>query len=236
MVMVVILAPMMARWWWWWCRDVAGDGAIMVMWWWWWWWWWQWRQRCWMVILVMVTMAAWEKRWHCNATTGFSLKWHLRNERRNSILMTCHYPHLGSASDWSCHNASGFQVTGIIKGFLWIWNFQFRDIFGLKNFGNIFLGIQSNLKICESYYMSRWRNSGNKFLWLRNSADFLGLEGFFGGFVWSPREFFWFWFLPPFDDPCHLKSGVHNLGSTSTIPILSQYPCDLLQDNNNAII
>ena len=26
----------------------------------------------------------------------------LRNERRNSILMTRHYPYLGSASDWSC--------------------------------------------------------------------------------------------------------------------------------------
>ena len=142
MVMVVILAPMMARWWWWWCRDVAGDGAIMVVlwWWWWWWWWWQWRQCCWMVILLMVSVAAWEKRWHCNATPGFSMKQHLRNERRNSILMTCHYPHLGSASDWSCHHASGFQVTGIIKGFLWVWNFQFQDIFGLKNFGNIFLG------------------------------------------------------------------------------------------------
>ena len=27
-------------------------------------------------------------------------KWRLRNERRNSILMTRHYPDLGSASDW----------------------------------------------------------------------------------------------------------------------------------------
>ena len=140
MVMVVILAPMMARWWWWWCRDVVGDGAIMVMLWWWWWWWWQWRQCCWMVILLMVSMAAWEKRWHCNATPGFSMKQHLRNERRNSILMTCHYPHLGSASDRSCHHASGFQVTGIMKRFLWVWNFQFQDIFGLRNFGNIFWG------------------------------------------------------------------------------------------------
>ena len=34
--------------------------------------------------------------------------WHLamlplRNKCRNSILMTHHYPDLGSASDWSCH-------------------------------------------------------------------------------------------------------------------------------------
>ena len=33
-------------------------------------------------------------------TTGFPAKWRLRNECRNSILMTCHYPDLGSASDW----------------------------------------------------------------------------------------------------------------------------------------
>ena len=38
-----------------------------------------------------------------DATTGFPAKWPLRNERRNSILMTRHYPDLGSASDWSCH-------------------------------------------------------------------------------------------------------------------------------------
>ena len=30
------------------------------------------------------------------ATTGFHAKWRLRNKRRNSILMTCHYPDLGS--------------------------------------------------------------------------------------------------------------------------------------------
>ena len=35
-----------------------------------------------------------------DATTGFHTKWRLRNEYRNSILMTCHYPDLGSASDW----------------------------------------------------------------------------------------------------------------------------------------
>ena len=35
-----------------------------------------------------------------NANTGFPAKWGLRNECRNSILMTRHYPDLGSASDW----------------------------------------------------------------------------------------------------------------------------------------
>ena len=31
----------------------------------------------------------------------FPPEWRLWNERRNSILMTCHYPDLGSAFDWS---------------------------------------------------------------------------------------------------------------------------------------
>ena len=35
-----------------------------------------------------------------DATTGFPAKGRLRNERRNSILMTRHYLDLGSASDW----------------------------------------------------------------------------------------------------------------------------------------
>ena len=37
-----------------------------------------------------------------DTTTGFPDKWLLRNERRNSMLMTRHYPNLGTASDWSC--------------------------------------------------------------------------------------------------------------------------------------
>ena len=36
----------------------------------------------------------------CDVTNAFSPKWHLRNERRNSILTTRHYPDLGNASDW----------------------------------------------------------------------------------------------------------------------------------------
>ena len=34
------------------------------------------------------------------ATSGLPVKWPLRNERRNSILMKRHFPDLGSASDW----------------------------------------------------------------------------------------------------------------------------------------
>ena len=35
-----------------------------------------------------------------DGTGGFYTKWRLRNERRNSILMTCHNPDLATASDW----------------------------------------------------------------------------------------------------------------------------------------
>ena len=37
------------------------------------------------------------------ATTGFPTKWRLKNKRRNSILMTYHYPDHSSISDWSCN-------------------------------------------------------------------------------------------------------------------------------------
>ena len=37
-----------------------------------------------------------------DVTNGFPAKWRLRNERRNSILLTWHIPDLGSASNWSC--------------------------------------------------------------------------------------------------------------------------------------
>ena len=46
---------------------------------------------------------AWEKtknEWGTDATDSFPAKWRLRNDCRNSILMTHHYSDLNSASDW----------------------------------------------------------------------------------------------------------------------------------------
>ena len=42
------------------------------------------------------------------ATTGFPAKWHLGNEDKNSIVVTFHYPDLGTRSDWLkvCFNQS----------------------------------------------------------------------------------------------------------------------------------
>ena len=35
---------------------------------------------------------------------------------------------------------SGFQVTGMIEGVFWVWNFRFRDFFGYENLASIFWG------------------------------------------------------------------------------------------------
>ena len=40
----------------------------------------------------------------------------LSNECRNSTLMTCHYPDLGSVSDWLKRNSLKFQVSSFYEG------------------------------------------------------------------------------------------------------------------------
>ena len=45
----------------------------------------------------------------CDATARFSVECRLRNVRRNSMLMTCHYSDQSSASDWSCCEGSLLQ-------------------------------------------------------------------------------------------------------------------------------
>ena len=96
---------------------------------------------------------------------------------------------------------SGFQVTGMIKGLFWVWNFQFRDFFRKENFGKLFfwvawfkwgfLGVfKTNVCIFRviSFY-AFW-----KFLWLGNSAwDIFGVKFWFRdffGFCWKPQGFF----------------------------------------------
>ena len=55
-------------------------------------------------ITLFPVPLAWENSWHFVMPPLVSTAWwRLRNKRRNSILMTRHYPDLGSASDWSCH-------------------------------------------------------------------------------------------------------------------------------------
>ena len=67
----------------------------------------QWTIHAWypslaQVVKLIFKRSLTEKPTFRDTTTGFHAKWFLTNERRNSILMTCHYPDLGNASDWSC--------------------------------------------------------------------------------------------------------------------------------------
>ena len=67
----------------------------------------QWTINAWYPSLAQVVKLIFkrslrEKPTFRDTTTGFHAKWFLTNERRNSILMTCRYPDLGNASDWSC--------------------------------------------------------------------------------------------------------------------------------------
>ena len=45
-----------------------------------------------------------------SASTGFPAKSHLRNGWRDSILLTCYSPDLGSASDWLLHKICFMQI------------------------------------------------------------------------------------------------------------------------------
>ena len=53
-----------------------------------------------------------------DATIGFPVKSRLRNKHRNSILTTCHYPDLGSASGWFNQIS---HVARLIRSMTQIW-------------------------------------------------------------------------------------------------------------------
>ena len=66
-----------------------------------------------------------------DTTTGFPAKWRLRNERRYFILMTRHYPDLGSASDWSKMCLTNEKhYTDLSSEASSVWNFcaRFSDV------------------------------------------------------------------------------------------------------------
>ena len=49
-----------------------------------------------------------------DAITGIAAKWPLRNKRRNSILVTCHYPDMSSTSD-SLRTADAFPDAASLR-------------------------------------------------------------------------------------------------------------------------
>ena len=70
-----------------------------------------------------------------DASTDFPANWR-RNERRNSILMTRHYPDLVSTSDWSCREENLLRPT-ICTYQIWQWRFismEFLRLFLRRHF------------------------------------------------------------------------------------------------------
>ena len=94
-----------------------------------------------------------------DAITGFPAKWHLRNGRRNSILMTRYYPDLGSASD--CRSSRVGNFFQPIRGTTQIWVVT-RHQYGISvlvsqtSFGGSFLRqawfLVSVKRFCDSDY------------------------------------------------------------------------------------
>ena len=83
------------------------------------------------------------------------------------------------------------------------------------------MGIQNNLKVRDSFYISQPCNSANKFLWLRNSEwDIWGVK------FWS-RDFLWVLIFSPIRSSLSLEStvpllGLHKLWKIKITPVKTQ--------------
>ena len=64
--------------------------------------WFGWRRYSGAIEVSNLTVSLRKQPTFGDATTSFPAKWRLRNKCKNSMLVTCHYPDMGSASDWSC--------------------------------------------------------------------------------------------------------------------------------------
>ena len=73
-----------------------------------------------------------------DATTNFPAKWRLRNEGRNSVLMTYRYPDISSASDWLdiCFN----QSEALFRSGLWVKRHQYGSNYCASGFFTWSLG------------------------------------------------------------------------------------------------
>ena len=86
-----------------------------------------------------------------------------------------------------------------------------RDFFGYSKLIFLFFVLYHFMLPANFYYGSEFQHG---ILWEINfgPANFFFFWGFFFFFFLSPRDFLGFWFLPSFDHPCYLKSGVPPLG------------------------
>ena len=94
-----------------------------------------------------------------DANTGFPAKWRLRNEHRNSILMTHHYPDLGSASDWLNQISHAADQSDLSSDASSVWN-------SCTRFSNVIWGgggtSGSVAKCCRTFLASSWETSASR--------------------------------------------------------------------------
>ena len=115
------------------------------------------------VILITVIMCSLRKRPFCKTTTGLPKKQCPRKERRNSILMTCHYTYLGSASEWYCRGRGGGNLLQPIKttsqmGVVTCYIMEFLPSFFRRHFMRIQVvasqNVQLQLDLSDHYNVS----------------------------------------------------------------------------------
>ena len=107
----------------------------------------------------------------------------------------------------------------LIERFFWVQNFRFQDFWGWENFGKYFLWYSKLMFLFFMLYHYILILSGNFYgskiqHWI--FGGYILVQGFFGGLFEAQGIVLGFWFLPPFDHPCHLKSEVLPLEENMT--------------------
>ena len=84
-----------------------------------------------------------------DATTAFPAKWRLRNDCRSAILTRCHYPGVGSASDWVV-NALTKKHYPYLARTSSVWNFCADTLGPVHAYPDIFKSATFSFQILKS--------------------------------------------------------------------------------------
>ena len=152
-----------------------------------------------------------------DAATSFPTKWCLRNERRNSILMTRHCPDLGSASDWSCRVVNLIQP---IRSTTQIWvvtrhQYGISALVSQTSFGGETSGSVAKYRLFSQ--ASALPENGNKI------DDCLGKDNFFT--LWSSPPLWNVWFSRHTTIRCPLVSHPVHSGKLLSRAVISSCCC-----------
>ena len=114
-------------------------------------------------VILKTVLCSLRKRPFCRTTTGLPKKQCPRKERRNSILMTCHYTYLGSASEWYYRGRGGGNLLRPIKttsqmGVVTFYIMEFLPSFFRRHFMRIQVvalqNVQLQLDLSDHYNVS----------------------------------------------------------------------------------